>query len=343
VTLTLDHTVMMAPAGGALDRSLRVRVRSAVPDERSVRVSLRLPRGLTADSAARTVTLNGVGATRSIEFRVRGTLPRGRHTIAAIAESGGERFATGFVPIEYEHIRPQKLYREASVAVEAVDVRIPVGANVAYIQGVGDNAARSLEELGVPVTILDPAKLSGIDLSGYTALVVGTRAYEAHPELVSNNTRLLEWVRNGGTMVVQYGQYEMQQRGIMPYPIQLGRPATRVTVEEAPVTVLRPDHPLLTSPNRITENDWRGWVQERSLYMPSAADSAYTRVIAMSDPGEQPNENAILVARHGRGMYVYTSLALFRQLPAGVPGAARLFANLIGAKPEGAAANGVRP
>ncbi|HJR42887.1 MAG TPA: PIG-L family deacetylase [Gemmatimonadaceae bacterium] len=344
ITLGMEQTVMLAPAAGSLDRMLTVRVRSAVPGERAVRVSLRLPRGLTADSASRVVSLGGVGADRAVDFRIRGALPRGRHTIAAVAESDGQRFTTGFVPIEYEHIRPQKLYRTAGIAVEAVDIRLPVQTNVAYIQGVGDNVSRSLEELGVRVTVLDPAKLASTDLSPYTAVVVGTRAYEAHPELAANNARLLEYARNGGTMVVQYGQYEMQQRGIMPFPIQLGRPATRVTEEDAPVTVLRPDHPLLTTPNRIGPSDWQGWVQERALYMPSSADSAYTSVLELHDPGEKPNENALLVARYGRGVYVYTTLAFFRQLPAGVPGAARLFANLLGARPEGTeAVNGVRP
>ncbi len=343
VSVTMDRTVMLAPAGGALDRTIEVRVRSALPDEQAVRVSLQLPRGLAADSASRTVRLSGVGATRALDFHVKGTLAPGRYTIAAVAERNGQRYGTGFVPIEYAHIRPQKLYRDATLTVEAVDVRLPRNANVAYIQGVGDNVARSLEELGLPVTILDPAKLATTDLSPYTAVVIGTRAYEAQPELVANNARLLDWVRNGGTMVVQYGQYEMLQRGIMPYPITLDRPAKRVTVEGVPVTVLRPDHPLLTTPNAIGASDWAGWVQERALYMPTTHDSAYAAPLAMNDPGESPNDGALLVAPLGKGMYVYTTLSFFRQLPAGNPGAARLFANLIAAHPEGMAANGVRP
>jgi hypothetical protein len=343
VSVTMDRTVMLAPAGGALDRTIEVRVRSAVPDEQAVRVSLELPRGLVTDSASRTVRLAGVGATRALDFHVKGTLAPGRYAIAAVAERGGTRYSSGFVPIEYAHIRPQKLYRDATLTVEAVDVRLPRNANVAYIQGVGDNVARSLEELGLPVTILDPAKLATTDLSPYTAVVIGTRAYEAQPELVANNARLLDWARNGGTMVVQYGQYEMLQRGIMPYPITLDRPAKRVTVEGVPVTVLRPDHPQLTTPNEIGASDWQGWVQERALYMPTTHDSAYAAPLAMNDPGESPNDGALLVAPLGKGMYVYTTLSFFRQLPAGNPGAARLFANLLAAHPEGMAANGVRP
>lgn len=132
-------------------------------------------------------------------------------------------------------------------------------------------------------------------------------------------------------MVVQYGQTEMTQPGIMPYPIELARPAARVTDENAPVRVLAPDSPLLTWPNRITAEDWRGWVQERSVYMPSTFDAHYTPILSMNDPGEPPNQGAILIARVGNGTYVYTTLALFRQLPAGNPGGARLFVNLLGA------------
>jgi hypothetical protein len=134
--------------------------------------------------------------------------------------------------------------------------------------------------------------------------------------------------------VVQYGQYEMMQPGMTPYPIQIRRPHNRVTEEDAPVRVLAPQHPLLNIPNRITAADFDGWVQERALYMPLTFDPAYTPLLAMNDPGEEPNQGAILVAPYGRGTYVYTSLAFFRQLPAGVPGAARLFVNLLGAGRE---------
>jgi hypothetical protein len=170
-----------------------------------------------------------------------------------------------------------------------------------------------------------------VDLGRFTTVVIGPRAYEAHPALVAANARLLEWVRQGGTMVVQYGQYEMQQPGIMPYPITINRPHDRVTDERAPVTVLDARSPLLNWPNRVTEADFAGWVQERSLYMARTFDRAYRSVLSMHDPGEEPREGALLLAPHGRGVYVYTTLALFRQLPAGVPGAARLFANLLAA------------
>ncbi|HET9634474.1 MAG TPA: hypothetical protein VFP26_00970, partial [Gemmatimonadaceae bacterium] len=168
------------------------------------------------------------------------------------------------------------------------------------------------------------------DLSRFTAIVVGPRAYQANQTLIDNNEYLLAYVRNGGRMVVQYGQAEMQRPGIMPYPITLSQPAARVTDENAAVTFTDPKSPLLNAPNKITQDDFTGWVQERSTYMPTTFDSHYRSMLAMNDPGEQSNRAGILVAPYGRGTYVYVTLALFRQLPAGVAGGARIFANLLG-------------
>jgi LmbE family N-acetylglucosaminyl deacetylase len=331
VTLTLDTQVEYVPANAAVDRTIHVRLRSATTAARTVKVSLKMPKGLTADSVSRTVQLAALGAA-TVDFHVRGSLPVGSYTLAATAESNGQTFTTGYQLIDYDHIRPQTLYRDATMTLQAVDIAIPTGANVAYIPGVGDNSAAALQQLGIPVTILDPATLASADLSPYTAVVIGSRAYEAHPELVANNARLLDWVKRGGTMVVQYGQYEMTRPGIMPYRDSLTRPAARVTEEDAVVTVLAPKDPLLNTPNRIGPADWKGWVQDFALYMPTTFDSAYTPLVSLHDTGEPANSGGILVARYGNGTYVYTTLAFFRQLPAGVPGAARLFVNLLGAR-----------
>jgi LmbE family N-acetylglucosaminyl deacetylase len=331
IAVTLDRAIEMVPANTQVRRTLRVRLRSADPAERQATVRLRLPRGFAADSAARTVTLAGNGTQTLVTFAVTGRMAPGRDSLAVVVESGGETFTTGYRLVDYEHIRPLRLYRPAVLAVQAVDVRVPAGLTVGYIAGVGDNVAPALEQLGVAVTTIDPAQIGTVDLSRFRTVVVGPRAYDAHPALVQYNPRLMEWVRGGGTLVVQYGQYEMLRPGMTPFPFTIRRPHTRVTDEAAPVTVLRPDHPLLNAPNRITAADFDGWVQERALYMPATFDAAYTPLLAMNDPGEEPNQGAILVARYGRGTYVYTSLAFFRQLPAGVPGAARLFVNLLNA------------
>ncbi|HET7551579.1 MAG TPA: PIG-L family deacetylase [Gemmatimonadaceae bacterium] len=330
VSVTLDRTVALARAGAPIERTVRVTLRSAIP-ERSATLSLDLPRGLTADSATRTITLPGVDSAATFSFTVRGTLPAGEHRLSASVRSGSETFDMGYVPIDYEHIRPRNMYREASIDVHAVDAALPPGLRVGYIQGVGDNVAPALRELGVPLTLISPTSLASADLSRFTTIVVGTRAYQSHPELTASNARLLRWVQRGGTLVVQYGQYEMARPGMMPYPVTLSRPAARVTDENAPVKVLKPESPLLTWPNRIGPDDWKGWVQERSVYMPTTFDSHYTALLEMHDPGESPNDAAILVAPFGKGTYVYTTLSLFRQLPAGNPGGARLMLNLLGA------------
>jgi hypothetical protein len=270
------------------------------------------------------------GATRTLTFRVRGTLPRGTHQITATAIAKGKPYQTGYVPIEYPHINPQRIYRPSTISVNAVDVVLPARVNVAYVPGVGDNVAPVLQQLGVPLTIVNADDLPQTDLSRFTAIVVGPRAYQASQTLEGNNDYLLAYVRNGGRLVVQYGQGEMQQPGIMPYPVTLKQPAERVTDENAPVTFTDPQSPFLTTPNKITQDDFNGWVQERASYMPSTFDSHYRTMLAMSDPGEQPNRAAILAAPYGRGTYIYVPLALFRQLPAGVSGGARIFANLLG-------------
>ncbi len=334
VSVTLDRAVQYARANVPLDRIVTVHLRSASTSARTASVRLALPPGLAADSASRTVTLVGSDARAAVDFRVRGTLRPGRSVIRASAESNGERFAAGYQLVDYEHIRPQRLYRPAETALEAVDVALPAGANVAYVPGVSDNVAPTLADLGLPVTVLDSIALGAGDLSKYTHVVVGPRAYESNPALAASNARLLDWVRRGGTMVVQYGQYEMTRPGVMPYPITLARPAQRVTIEDSPVEVLSPVAPVLATPNRIGAADWAGWVQERSTYMPETADPRYRTAVAIHDPGERPNANGLLIAPVGRGTYVYVTLALFRQLPAGVPGAARLVANLLAARAD---------
>lgn len=237
----------------------------------------------------------------------------------------------GYTTIDYDHIRPRRLYRPAITELVAADVAVPAGLSVAYLPGVSDNVAAAIEQLGIPVTRVSASALPQLDPARTPVLVVGPRAYEANDTLAVNSPAVLDFARRGGTVVVQYGQHEMMQPGIMPYPITLERRADRVTEEDAPVRVLDAGSPILTYPNRITDRDFAGWVQERALYMPRSFDSRYQAPLSMNDPGEPPNQGAILVASVGRGTYVYTTLSFFRQLPAGHPGAARLFVNLLAA------------
>jgi LmbE family N-acetylglucosaminyl deacetylase len=328
VSVTLENVSELAPARARIDRFYNVTLRSAMMKPADIRVGLTLPPGLSADSAFRVIHLDSA-ATRTVTFRVHGKLDTGIHSVAATATVNGKPYARGYVPIEYEHITPERMYRDARVTIHAIDISIPEKLSVAYIRGVGDNVEPALEQLGIPVTIVAPVAVPTTDLSKFTTVVVGPRAYQANRELIDNNAYLLSFARNGGTLVVQYGQYEMMLPGMMPYAISIARPHDRVTEEDAPIRVIDASSSALKKPNSIMAADFNGWIQERSLYMPRTFDAHYHPIVELSDPGEQSNRGGIIVTPYGRGLYVYTTLAFFRQLPAGVGGAARLFVNLL--------------
>ena len=330
ISVLFDSEVEYARANVPFERTYNLRLHNASASARGVSVELKAPKALTVDSLVRRVAMEPF-SDAVVVYHLRGALPVGRHLVSATARSGDETFVSGYVPLHYEHIRPLRFYRAASVQIEAVNAVLPPKTTVAYIRGVGDNVATMLGQLGLKVTMVSPEELADADLSKFGAIVVGPRAFAASNVLVSQAHRLHDFARNGGTVVVQYGQQEIQTPGILPYPVTLARPAERVTDEQAPVNVLAPGSRLLSTPNRITTSDFNDWVQERSTYMPTTADPHYQRLLEMHDPGEVPNENAVLVAPVGKGAFVYSTLALFRQLPAGVPGAARIFLNLIAA------------
>jgi len=329
VSVLLQHEVEYARANAPFERTVIVSLHSASPLARDVDVALSVPRGAKADTAVRHASLKPFGDAQ-LYFKVQGRLAPGRDSITAVARLGQRSFGQGFVPVEFEHIEPQRYYRPARTYVESVNATF-ADLRIGYIRGVSDNVPPMLEELGLPVTELDPAALPQADLSRYTTVVIGPRAYEANPALVANNAVLMRFVSDGGTVVTQYGQFEYAQPGILPYPITLARPADRVTDEHAAVRVIDPASPLLARPNKIGEADFAGWVQERSLYMPHTFDKQYHALFSMNDKDDPPNDAALLVAPVGKGTYVYTTFSFFRQLPAGNPGAARLFINLLSA------------
>ncbi|MEW5915020.1 MAG: PIG-L family deacetylase [Gemmatimonadota bacterium] len=333
VVIRVGRTIEYVRANTPIDRVVLVTVSSSLGSPQTVKVALHPPPGLTPDSAVREVQLSGAGSTETVPFRLRGRLPSGRHELSATATVGEEVFQTGYILVDYDHIRPRRMYVAPKTAMQSVDVTVPASLNVAYVPGVADHGAAALEQLGIPVTIIEPADLRTADLRRFTTLVVGPRAYDASPELRASRDLVLDFARRGGTVVVQYGQYEMLEPGMMPYAMNLTRPADRVTDETAPVRIVAPMASILRSPNVIRQSDFSDWVQERSLYMPRTFDSRYSAMLEMNDPEERPNRGAILTTPIGRGMYVYTTLSLFRQLPSGVPGAARLLVNLISAKP----------
>ncbi|HEY3203812.1 MAG TPA: PIG-L family deacetylase [Thermoanaerobaculia bacterium] len=252
-------------------------------------------------------------------------------SVAAVAPAGA-RFSTTIPMIDYEHIRPTPFPRPAGVAVSAIDLKLPKLSSVGYVRGAADRVPEALLGVGVPIHLLSAGELERGDLSRYDAILVGSRAYETEPALARANTRLLDYVRRGGLLIVQYQQYAFVQGGFAPFPLEIARPHDRVTDETAKVTVLDPKSPIFATPNRIGEADWSDWVQERGLYFAHTWAPEYTPLLSMADPGGQEQKGALLVARLGKGRYVYTGLAFFRQLPAGVPGAYRLLANLLALK-----------
>jgi LmbE family N-acetylglucosaminyl deacetylase len=328
ISVSFARPIEIANSGVVLDRTYQITLRSSYAAPHTVAVELHPPNGVRVDSAVRTVTLDA-GATRTVTFKVRGPVKAGDLSVTATVRDGEHTFTNGFVPVEYEHITPQRMYAPASVRLVSIPMLVRPNVRVGYVQGVGDNVAPALRDLGIPLTMIEPLDLPTTDLSKFTTIVVGPRAYEASQTLMNNNAFLLDYVRKGGNLVVQYGQFEMQRPGIMPYPITVTRPVSRVTEEDAPVTTLDSMSPLLRVPNVITQADFDGWVQERSTYMPSTFDSQYKAVLQMNDTGAPPNQGALLTTSYGKGTYTYVTLALFRQLPAGVLGGARIFANLL--------------
>ena len=244
----------------------------------------------------------------------------------ARAEVNGATFQNRRVEIHYDHIPPLLLQPTASLKAVALNVAIR-GRHVGYLAGAGDSVADCLSQMGYKVKPLAATDLTEDGLRGLDAVVIGIRAFNVRNDLSPHMAALFSFVEAGGNLIVQYNRPVALTSKLAPYNLQISN--DRVTDEQSPVTFLAPDHPALNVPNKITTADFDGWVQERGIYFPNQWDEHFTPLIAVNDPGEAPLKGGILVAKHGRGYFVYTSLDWFRELPAGVPGAYRLFANLV--------------
>lgn len=251
------------------------------------------------------------------------------HLRAAAGLPGGRRCEDASVVIDYPHVRPRPVVHASAAEIRVARMALPALSRVGYVRGAADRVPEALEAVGVPLEILDPDSLGRGSLARYDAIVIGSRAYETDAALVANNGRILEYARGGGLVIVQYQQYAFVQGNYAPYPLVIARPHDRVTDEGAPVTLLDPSARVFHVPNEIAPADWQGWVQERGLYFARTWDSTYTPLLEMHDPGDAPLQGGLLVSPVGKGMYVYTGLAFFRELAAGVTGAYRLFANLL--------------
>jgi LmbE family N-acetylglucosaminyl deacetylase len=256
----------------------------------------------------------------------------GRYELTAAAVMAGARSEGALALIDYPHIRQRPVERASKAELRVARLSLPTLTRVGYVRGASDRVPEALAAVGIPIELLGPDSLARGDLSRYDAIVIGTRAYETEPALVANNGRLLDYARAGGLVIVQYQQYPFVSGGFAPYRLSIARPHDRVTDETVPVRVLDPTSPVFHVPNEIGAADWQGWVQERGLYFAHDWDSTYAPLVEMHDPGDPPLRGGLLVASVGAGTYVYTGLAFFRELPAGVPGAYRLFANLLALK-----------
>lgn len=332
VSVLLDPPARVLSTAAARPITYTVRLAAEQPGGIAGTARLEVPAGWRVEPASVPVRFAAPGEVREVRFTV--TAPAnaraGDHPVSAVfvAESG-ERFTRGVQMIDYPHVRARPLYHDAKSVIRAFDVRVPQGLRVAYIEGAGEEGPGFLANLGITPELLDAEDLAEGDLDRFAVIVAGSRAYEVRTDLMAHNQRLLDYVSRGGTFIVQYNKYEIVEGNFTPFPLTMARPHGRVTDENAPVRILDPAHPVLTTPNRITDADWAGWVQERGLYFAETWDPAYTPLLETGDPGETPLRGGLLVARHGQGTYVYTGLAFFRQFPQGVPGAYRLFANLL--------------
>ena len=251
------------------------------------------------------------------------------YTVRAVAEYNGKQYTEGYQVIDHQDLEPRYLYRPASMELHTVDVKVEPGLKVGYIMGVGDKVPQALEQIGIKVQMLGSEDLASGDLGLFNTIIIGIRAYAVRTDLKAYNRRLLDYVRHGGNLVVQYQTPEFDAAPYGPYPYKMGRRPEEVSEEDAEVTILEPDHPMLKSPNQITSSDFNGWVEERGSKFMTEWDSGYKPLLFCHDKDQEPQNGGLLVADYGAGVYTYTAYAFYRQLPAGVSGAYRLFSNLI--------------
>jgi LmbE family N-acetylglucosaminyl deacetylase len=304
---------------------------------------LELPEGWRSEPSQLAVEFTRRGEKQDFQFKVfPAGLQEGRAKIRAVLETGGEKFSEGYTLVTREDLGSFYYYQPSLQRVSIVDVMVPHDLKVGYVMGAGDDIPAVLKQVGMDVTLIPPEKLASADpsaslgagLSAYGTIVLGIRAYDTQKDVATNNQKLLDYVASGGTLVVQYntGVGDFNAGHFTPYSAELSR--ARVSVEEAPVEILAPEDGVFHYPNEITARDFDGWVQERGLYFMDKWDEHFKPLLSCHDPGEDAQKGGLLRAQYGKGTYIYTGYAFFRQLPAGVPGAVRLYVNLLSAGHE---------
>ena len=335
VALQWSEEALLFPNGSSKTVELQVKANVAGV---SGHVQAQAPPEWTLTSGAQDFHLTASGDECALSFQIAPPSREITGVLNASVQLGDQRVAVAMQTISYPHIPPQVLFPPASAKVVRAEVRL-LPKSIGYVMGAGDDVPQALRQLGAEVALLSPDDLARGNLSRFDAIVTGVRAYNTRPDLRANEERLLDYAKNGGTVVVQYnvadggGPVAPVDSGVLnhigPYPLTTSR--DRVTVEEAPVQFLDPASPLVHQPNELSARDFDGWIQERGLYFASKWDAHYQTLFETHDPAEKPLTGGTLYVRYGKGAYVFTAFSWFRELPAGVPGAFRIFANLLSA------------
>jgi LmbE family N-acetylglucosaminyl deacetylase len=324
--------IAVIPLSRPSARDVRVRVINGASGPSKAVLALKAPAGwrITPARAELMFTREDEAITSRFTVTPPAALPPGEIEIAAEATADATGYTVGYEAIEYPHTQKRHRIVRAAARLKAIDVSVVPDLSVGYIMGVGDQVPPAIQQLGARLTFIDAEQLAWGDLSGYDTIVTGVRAYERRDDLRANNHRLLKYIENGGTVIVQYNKMEFNEAQYGPYPAKVS--SNRITNERAPVHVLVPNHPIFTFPNRIGSAAWNGWVQERGLYFLGEHDPKMVDLVQMEDPfpyNAGIKRGALVEARYGKGRWVYVGLGLWRQLPAGTDGAYQLLANLI--------------
>jgi hypothetical protein len=314
---------------------VEVKVKNYRPGKADAAVTLKVPKGWAVSPKEAKVSFSKQAEEKAVQFTLSppNDIKAGDFSIEASAKTGGKVFTSTIQEISYDHIGDFYYQYDAQVNGVAFELLKPEGLKVGYIDSGFDKVADYLTNAGFDITQLTEADLASGDLSQYDTIVVGIRAYLSREDLKANNGRLHKYVEDGGHLVVQYHKPNdgWDTETTAPFPLTIGNPSIewRVTDEAAKVEILQPESPLFNYPNKITDADWDGWVQERGLYFPMKWDDQYETFVRMADPNEDPFDGGILMAKHGKGTYLYSSLVFYRQMQGQVPGGYRIFANLI--------------
>jgi len=327
-------SVALSPAAGVVPLDSKsaivsVRVHSNTSGAASPTVTLALPADWSAEPKSIPVNFSQPGEERSVSFTVTPRVEKGKHyEVTAVATLDGKEYKEGYITTGYVGLRPYFLYSPARYTTTGTDVKMAPGVTVGYVEGSGDDIPASLEQIGVHVSYLSAQELAGGDLKRYDTIVLGVRAYAVRPDLIANNARLLKYVEDGGVMIVQYNTPEYDHN-YGPYPYVMTSDPEEVTDETSVVKILAPSNPVFNWPNKISEKDFKDWVEERGSKFLTSWNAKYTPLLETHDADQPEQKGGLVYARYGKGVYIYNAYAFYRQLPLGVPGAFRLFANML--------------